>query len=109
MAKSNTSHPTWVRGLKLTLLSLMIRLRKMSHPTWVRGLKFRSTANLNEKNAVAPHVGAWIEIGDPADLGALYKVAPHVGAWIEIYLSRNPSLRHRSHPTWVRGLKLQAR
>ena len=34
--------------------------------------------------AVAPHAGAWIEIG--ASSGGSYEnvVAPHAGAWIEI-------------------------
>ena len=32
------SHPTWVRGLKLVMMRVVIRLN-MSHPTWVRGLK----------------------------------------------------------------------
>ena len=33
---------------------------------------------------VAPHVGAWIEIGKVTKGGKAAKVAPHVGAWIEI-------------------------
>ena len=54
------SHPTWVRGLKLTLAAIygtqrtvapyvgawietegvvMSRMNGLSHPTWVRGLK----------------------------------------------------------------------
>ena len=32
------SHPVWVRGLKLNLLSFSF-LRRLSHPVWVRGLK----------------------------------------------------------------------
>ena len=32
------SHPTWVRGLKLSIMCNIPRFR-MSHPTWVRGLK----------------------------------------------------------------------
>ena len=34
------SHPTWVRGLKLTLYHTGVRASE-SHPTWVRGLKLR--------------------------------------------------------------------
>ncbi len=56
---------------------------------------------------VAPYVGAWIEI-DEGYTGILQRwVAPYVGAWIEIRLY--PCWLHRvkvSHPTWVRGLKL---
>ena len=33
-----TSHPVWVRGLKLCLLALAMLLA-VSHPVWVRGLK----------------------------------------------------------------------
>ena len=33
-----TSHPTWVRGLKLGTADYIKNLSK-SHPTWVRGLK----------------------------------------------------------------------
>ena len=32
------SHPTWVRGLKLTQITMSDN-RTASHPTWVRGLK----------------------------------------------------------------------
>ena len=35
------SHPTWVRGLK-SLEGVVVTLSNGSHPTWVRGLKFRS-------------------------------------------------------------------
>ena len=33
-------------------------------------------------------------------------VAPYVGAWIETSLSSLSTMARRSHPTWVRGLKL---
>ena len=33
-------------------------------------------------------------------------VAPYVGAWIETVILRIIIIRKRSHPTWVRGLKL---
>lgn len=32
------SHPTWVRGLKLSI-SITLCMMVWSHPTWVRGLK----------------------------------------------------------------------
>ena len=32
------SHPTWVRGLKHSIV-LNMQPSKLSHPTWVRGLK----------------------------------------------------------------------
>ena len=38
---------------------------------------------------VAPHVGAWIEIGySLTQASRLSLVAPHVGAWIEITAQR---------------------
>ena len=33
-------------------------------------------------------------------------VAPYVGAWIETYNRDLQEIEKRSHPTWVRGLKL---
>ena len=36
-------------------------------------------------DAVAPHAGAWIEIGVSLSNAAALAVAPHAGAWIEIY------------------------
>ena len=56
--------------------------------------------------SVAPRVGAWIET-----LVALRKqlsllVAPRVGAWIETDEEIEILNRMKSHPVWVRGLKL---
>ena len=53
------SHPTWVRGLKLTD-SIYHDIHILSHPTWVRGLK-RVTKGAPWNEGVAPYVGAWIE------------------------------------------------
>ena len=36
--------------------------RILSHPTWVRGLKFVVVSILFLTTIVAPHMGAWIEI-----------------------------------------------
>ena len=57
---------------------------------------------------VAPHAGAWIEIGKTYRLDMICNVAPHAGAWIEI--SENPIKQSEdlSHPTRVRGLKLNS-
>ena len=33
------SHPSWVRGLKLSVIMLNFSIY-VSHPSWVRGLKF---------------------------------------------------------------------
>ena len=50
----------WVRGLK-PINHVFIECNHTSHPMWVRGLKLA----LNQRNTkpldVAPYVGAWIE------------------------------------------------
>ena len=55
----------------------------MSHPSWVRGLKL-TLNNLLENIRVAPFVGAWIEILLTFCFEESLRVAPFVGAWIEI-------------------------
>ena len=79
----------------------------MSHPTWVRGLKQIHHTAMQRQNYVAPYVGAWIETWMAVFITSFRFVAPYVGAWIET--GRQPlAFRYeRSHPTWVRGLKLQ--
>ena len=76
-----------------------------SHPTWVRGLKSQRRG-VPRPERVAPHVGAWIEIEAPSERRQTYGVAPHVGAWIEIRPMTRSGIQGKSHPTWVRGLKL---
>ena len=34
----------------------------LSHPTWVRGLKLTAPIQQLHQKQVAPHMGAWIEI-----------------------------------------------
>ena len=59
--------------------------------------------------AVAPPVGAWIEIGEVYDTDNTSGVAPPVGAWIEIGNNdHNWSWRKRSLPPWERGLKSES-
>ena len=55
--------------------------------------------------AVAPHVGAWIEIFFDMVWNAKRLVAPHVGAWIEIKSNPKCISFLRSPLTWGRGLK----
>ena len=82
MAYHQSSHPTWVRGLKLCIFCRCyngrtvapyvgawietMNIRKefnnyTSHPTWVRGLKLAEIQKEKERKDVAPYVGAWIE------------------------------------------------
>ena len=90
--------------IEILLLSMAPELSG-SHPTWVRGLKLTHTWNLSPLDYVAPHVGAWIEILKAVAVASGLYVAPHVGAWIEISKSQRGGCRNSSHPTWVRGLK----
>ena len=77
----------------------------MSHPTWVRGLKHR-VKTMSSEIIVAPYVGAWIETNlDDRDYCEM-SVAPYVGAWIETNRDEKCVYTWKSHPTWVRGLKL---
>ena len=58
------------------------------------------------KIAVAPLVGAWIEIGQKFLMPYSEQVAPLVGAWIEIGKIDLSEPHARSLPSWERGLKL---
>ena len=57
---------------------------KMSPPAWGRGLKSVLPIPSNFSFAVAPRVGAWIEIVNTVKKIVNENVAPRVGAWIEI-------------------------
>ena len=81
-SKIETSHPIWVRGLKLGGLFGMSGQRS-SHPIWVRGLKLKISRICENPNIVAPHMGAWIETSPIAQSAQYRAVAPHMGAWIE--------------------------
>ena len=77
----------------------------LSHPTWVRGLK-QLLQRQHRHVHVAPYVGAWIETLLWLFVDAEEIVAPYVGAWIETMQDITLPPYLRSHPTWVRGLKL---
>ena len=52
-------------------------------------------------------MGAWIETKPYKSGVNLFAVAPYVGAWIEtIHFGKISNMSCKSHPTWVRGLKL---
>ena len=67
LERVNPSHPTWVRGLKL-IMFYFFDLTMQSHPTWVRGLKQIHHDQNREILYVAPYVGAWIETLRLADI-----------------------------------------
>ena len=56
---------------------------------------------------VAPFAGAWIEIYNSYFQILRLSVAPFAGAWIEIGRKRDAGKAAWSHPSRVRGLKLQ--
>ena len=51
-------------------------------------------------------MGAWIETLLVLDASRNLLVAPYVGAWIETLDDDTRMNLVKSHPTWVRGLKL---
>ena len=57
------------------------------------------------KIAVAPLVGAWIEMVKVYPGTMKIWVAPLVGAWIEIQILGSKTVLTRSLPSWERGLK----
>ena len=95
---------------------------------WVRGLKHVNYVQTPLAHYVASYVGAWIETEISSIHNNPFWVASYVGAWIETHISpirflphhvasyvgawiETPSsnlmrLARRSHPMWVRGLKL---
>ena len=51
-------------------------------------------------------MGAWIETVNTAVIVRPYSVASYVGAWIETFHIAITANARKSHPMWVRGLKL---
>ena len=99
------SHPSWVRGLKLSWRHQPHR-PYMSHPSWVRGLKLAMLVPYRYIAIVAPLVGAWIETIYGGYRSVPDVVAPLVGAWIETVAALKLAYPNpESHPSWVRGLK----
>ena len=73
---------------------------------WIETL---NRTNIGDNTAiVAPRVGAWIETLNRTNIGDNTAiVAPRVGAWIETKAQFLKASKQKSHPVWVRGLKLQ--
>ena len=61
-------------------------VKLLSLPSWERGLKSWTRQPYRVATAVAPLVGAWIEIDSRVINLNIFPVAPLVGAWIEIAL-----------------------
>ena len=64
-----------------------------SHPSWVRGLKQIIDRDLDNAQAVAPFMGAWIETETTFYRGIKELVAPFMGAWIETSNWRKSRIR----------------
>ena len=73
----------------------------------MRGLKHVVTPSGVEPSHVAPLVGAWIETSASTEHNDHRAVAPLVGAWIETQSQKVDFISEKSHPSWVRGLKLE--
>ena len=81
----------------------------MSLPSWERGLKLTYVKANYSMDAVAPLVGAWIEIFLRTELYRSEYVAPLVGAWIEMPKEISSGIVCApSLPSWERGLKYVA-
>ena len=77
----------------------------MSHPTRVRGLKSSMALNVHTLWFVAPHTGAWIEIG-LASAGFFSNSShPTRVRGLKFIDEAHHSKANSSHPTRVRGLK----
>ena len=107
MRSDRESHPTRVRGLK-ALIFVRPQLIHVVAPhagAWIE----RSMRSISSSNTcrVAPHAGAWIESLVDGDFEPNMHVAPHAGAWIESRRRASRPHPEPSHPTRVRGLKVQ--
>ena len=78
-----------------------------SFPSWERGLKHVTLWNLGDYDGVVPLVGTWIETPIQMRTCRLRWVVPLVGTWIETGRKRRRSRKRQpSFPSWERGLKL---
>ena len=123
------SHPAWVRGLKLvskgippcdTIVAPCVGAWIETHlllsqhqlhfvaPCVGAWIETKLLPRTSQVASVAPCVGAWIETQHICLQVHSNPVAPCVGAWIETCgLRKIKSPNPKSHPAWVRGLKLR--
>ena len=76
------SHPSWVCGLKLRNLTLILPACK-SHPSWVCGLKHRPRQSIAVVSLSHPSWVCGLKQSRKNDSGWLRSVTPFVGVWIE--------------------------
>ena len=102
--EERTSHPTWVRGLKLIKNAKHIK-PGASHPTWVRGLK---PENWKKEAIEAGSHPTWVRGLKLLSHFAKMSSPESHPTWVrglKPELMCNSSAVLPSHPTWVRGLK----
>ena len=58
---------------------------------------------------VAPHWGAWIEIGLARGYVRCFSVAPHWGAWIEIVYGEGATTPENVAPHWGAWIEINPR
>ena len=77
-----------------------------SHPSWVCGLKLVFNSFFLTALRVTPFVGVWIETRNHTAFAPATSVTPFVGVWIETVFLYPCRHCEWSHPSWVCGLKL---
>ena len=82
-----SSHPMWVRGLKL-IINLILQRLIMSHPMWVRGLKQHLETFCPLADVSHPMWVRGLKLKLKLMLLLIICVAPYVGAWIETAIGR---------------------
>ena len=76
-----------------------------SHPTRVRGLKLSNRRKGASKTSVAPYAGAWIEISADNVAATVLVSHPTRVRGLKLKIDVADGVLDRSHPTRVRGLK----
>ena len=83
LSVTETSLPTWERGLKYLVLMILI-IGSWSLPTWERGLKLVFRAGTSSSKTSLPTWERGLKYKFPAKLTPDDFVAPYMGAWIEM-------------------------
>ena len=81
------SHPTWVCGLKHSVVRVFDWVTKVTPYVGVWIETFKSWKQCDER-AVTPYVGVWIETTITSSFAASTIVTPYVGVWIETSMAQ---------------------
>mgnify|MGYP007008952215 CR=1 FL=1 len=93
-----------MRGLKSFRLEWQ-RNVCWSHPTWMRGLKYSLLGLERASDVVASHVDAWIEIKKTLTPSTKRPSHPTWMRGLKYEGYYDLEKVGKSHPTWMRGLK----